>query len=224
MFKQPLVQFIDVEKSFLGNHPIFSNVNFKINQGEFLFLTGISGAGKSTIFRLILGLETPNKGRVIFNNYNVHQLPKKVSPKHLRSVGMVFQDYKLLAHQSPKKNITIPLQIAGLIGSKAEKKINNIVDAIGIRPLLKRPTKSLSGGEQQLIAIARAAVHSPQLILADEPTANLDPQMGAKIIDILKQLNGMGITVVIATHDIHLIKSHEKRTILIKNSDLIEVQ
>ena len=227
MFDQPLIQFIEIEKSFLGKRPVLSNINLEISRGEILFLTGISGAGKSTVLRLIMGLESPNKGRVLYNGYNVHQLSKKKYPNHLRSIGMVFQDYKLLSNKTAKENIGIPLQIKGIGGIRAEKRVVEIAHHAGIGHLLEQPIKCLSGGEQQLIAIARAAVHEPLLILADEPTANLDPTTALKIIRILKQLNEKGITVVIATHDMHVLKTQKNRknrTILIKNASFITIQ
>ena len=201
-----------------------SNISCDILPGEFLFLTGVSGAGKSTFLRLIMGLERSDSGHVIYNGTNVNQLEKKKFPNHLRSIGMIFQDYKLLENKTALENIKIPLQIRGISAAKGEKQISRMVDQIGIGHLLKQSIKSLSGGEQQLISVARAAIHDPLVILADEPTANLDQKMAAKILRILKQLNNNGITVIIATHNIHLIKSHNHRTILIKNAGLVEVR
>ena len=224
MSDQPLVQFVDVEKGFPGRLPLYSNVNFAISRGEFLFLTGVSGAGKSTILRLILGLESPDRGRVLYNGYDVHRLSKKQYPKHLRSIGVVFQDYKLLGNKTAKENIGISLQIKGIDGIRMGKRVEKIAHQIGIENLLGQSISSLSGGEQQLVAIARAAVHRPLLILADEPTANLDRQAAAKIMGILRKLHRENIAVVISTHDFQVIKKHKIRTIVIKDSNLTTIQ
>ena len=224
MSEENLIQYIDIEKSFLGKKPIFSDINLTINAGEFVFLTGVSGAGKSTMFSLLLGTETPNKGRVIYKNYDVHKLPQRSIRHHRRSIGMVFQDYKLLINKTSRENISIPLKIASSSKKDIEYKLEELALKLNIEHLLDQTVKTLSGGEQQLIAIARAAIHSPNVILADEPTANLDQKMALKIFKIFERLNAEGITIIIATHDIHLIKSHEKKTILLKNAGLIEVR
>ncbi len=184
----------------------------------------MSGAGKSTILRLILGLESPDRGRVLYNGYDVHRLSKKQYPKHLRSIGVVFQDYKLLGNKTAKENIGISLQIKGIDGIRMGKRVEKIAHQIGIEHLLGQSISSLSGGEQQLVAIARAAVHRPLLILADEPTANLDRQAAAKIMGILRKLHRENIAVVISTHDFQVIKKHKIRTIVIKDSNLTTIQ
>lgn len=224
MPEENLIQYIDIEKNYLGKKPIFSEINLTINSGEFVFLTGISGAGKSTMFKILLGLEVPSRGRVIFTDYDVHKLPLKKVRFHLRSIGMVYQDYKLLTNKTARENISIPLKIINTPKNEIEKKINELARKLNIENLLNQNIETLSGGEQQLVAIARAAIHSPKLILADEPTANLDQKMALKIFQIFEKLNAEGTTIIIATHDIHLIKSHEKKTVLLKNSGLIEVR
>ncbi|MBT4286508.1 MAG: ATP-binding cassette domain-containing protein [Deltaproteobacteria bacterium] len=224
MSEENLIQYIDIEKNFLGKKPIFTDINLTINSGEFVFLTGISGAGKSTMFNLLLGTETPNEGRVIYRNYDVHKLPKRKIRHHRRSIGMVFQDYKLLTNKSSRENISIPLKIANSSKNDIDYKLNELALKLNIEHLLDQNVETLSGGEQQLVAIARAAIHLPDVILADEPTANLDQKMALKIFNIFERLNAEGITVIIATHDIHLIKSHKKKTVLLKNSGLIEVR
>lgn len=220
----PQVKLVNLEKRYPHREPIFTNVNLEISSGEFIFLTGVSGAGKSTIFKLIMGLEKPSAGQVIFNEGGIHNISEKELPYHLRSIGMVFQDFKLLPKKSGWENINVPLQILGVTSFEAEKKIQDVTRRIGIEHLVDQPVESLSGGEQQLVAIARAAVHSPRIILADEPTANLDNKMSVKIFQNLMLLNELGTTVVIATHDIHLIKSQNKKTLLLKKSGLLEVR
>lgn len=221
--QKPLITFQKVKKSFLGKEPIFTDINLKVFKGEFIFLTGVSGAGKSTLFRLLLGLEKPDKGSIFFNGTVVTSLVREQMSEHRRSIGMIFQDYKLLEKRTAEDNIAIPLQINGTSRNAKKARIKDLADKLKINDILKQPVKSLSGGEQQLIAIARAAVHSPILILADEPTANLDEKMATHIFNMLTLLNEEGMTVVVATHDINLLKAYNKRILLLKQSALIEV-
>ena len=224
MQKKLLIALQKLKKSFLGKQPVFSDINVEISNGEFVFLTGVSGAGKSTIFRLLLGLEKPDSGSILFNGSEVTTLTGNEMLRHRRSIGMIFQDYKLLEKRTAEDNIAIPLQIKGIRRSAKSAEIKHITQKLKIDNILKQQVGSLSGGEQQLVAIARAAVHSPTLILADEPTANLDQKMATRIFDMLTLLNEEGTTVIVATHDISLLKAYEKRILLLKNSTLIEVQ
>ncbi len=224
MAGKELIRLKSVTKSYLGKEPIFSDLNLTISKGEFLFLTGISGAGKSTIFKLIVGLEAPDTGSVRFDGVEVNKLSKSQIPIHRRSIGMVFQDYKLLNHRTTENNISIPLKIAGFNRYQQDKKIQRIAKELNLNSILKQKVGSLSGGEQQLVAIARAAIHSPKLVLADEPTANLDHKSAQNILNILSLLNTRGITVIIATHDIQLIKSMNERILLLKKSGMLEVK
>ncbi|NQU63814.1 MAG: ATP-binding cassette domain-containing protein [SAR324 cluster bacterium] len=221
--QKPLIIFQKVKKSFLGKEPIFSDINLKVSKGEFIFLTGVSGSGKSTLFRLLLGLEKPDKGSIIFNGIAVTSLVREKMSQHRRSIGMIFQDFKLLAKRTAEDNIGIPLQINGTSRSEKKARIKDLAHKLRISEILKQPVKNLSGGEQQLVAIARAAVHSPILILADEPTANLDEKMAKHIFSMLTLLNEEGMTVIVATHDINLLKAYKKRILLLKQSALIEV-
>ncbi len=207
----------------MNKKPVFADIDMVVEKGEFLFLTGVSGAGKSTVFKLINGLEKPDNGDVIFNKRFVSKLDQKEMSLHRRQIGVVFQDYKLLNHKTAAENIAMPLQIMGLTSSKIEKKVRAIAKKTGIESLLKQRIESLSGGEQQLVAIARASIHKPLLILADEPTANLDQKTAGKILKMLATLNEEGMTVIIATHDINLIKAHSRRILIIKNRTIMEV-
>jgi cell division transport system ATP-binding protein len=220
----PLISFVNVTKGYLSKEPVFKNINLKIDNGEFLFLTGISGAGKSTVFRLLMGLEKPDSGQVFFQGQEVAGLNKKNLSFHRRNIGMIFQDYKLLQNKTTLENIEVPLLIKGVPSKQRELLIGQISKTSQIRHLLHQKVESLSGGEQQLVAIARAAIHSPKVILADELTANLDQTMANLIIETLRNLNESGVTVIIATHDVNLIKTYRQRILLLKNADLIEVQ
>ena len=218
------IQFKNVKKHFLNDRPIFQELNLTISKGEFLFLTGVSGAGKSTLLNLILGIEKPDSGEIFFEGEEINSLSDRDTTLHRRKVGMVFQDYKLIEKKSAKDNIAVPLKINGSSLGKINSRISKVTRMLGIKALLNRTIESLSGGEQQLVALARAAVHHPPVILADEPTANLDKSMADRIMDSLNMLNELGITIVISTHDVHLIKAQQKRTILIKNSTIVDVR
>ncbi len=218
-----LIRLKKITKSYLKKKPLFTDLDMQVERGEFLFLTGVSGAGKSTVFKLLLGLELPDQGEIFVNGAKINGLSDKEMSHHRLNIGVVFQDYKLLPLKTAEENIAIPLQIQGRSPSYIEKKIKQVAGKIDIESLLDQPIESLSGGEQQLVAIARASIHSPALILADEPTANLDQKMAGRIITTLLELNESGKTVIIATHDINLIKAHNKRILLIKNSGLHEV-
>ena len=218
------IQFKNVKKHFLNDRPIFSDLNLNISKGEFLFLTGVSGAGKSTLLNMILGIEKPDSGEIFFEGEDINSLSPHNITFHRRKVGMVFQDYKLIEKKSARDNIAIPLKINGLSLGKINSKVLKISRMLGINGLLNRTIESLSGGEQQLVALARAAIHQPPVILADEPTANLDKTMAERIINNLNRFNRSGITIILSTHDIHLIKAQQKRTVLIKNSTIIDVR
>lgn len=218
-----LISLKDITKGFLDKKPLFCGLEMDVHRGEFLFLTGISGAGKSTLFKLLIGIELPDEGEVNVGGRRVHALTPREMAYHRRKMGIVFQDYKLLPRKTAQENIAVPLEIMGLSAQNIEKKIKQQARKLDIDYLLNQRIESLSGGEQQLVAIARASIHTPQLILADEPTANLDQKMAGRILNMLLELNEEGITVIIATHDINLIKSHNCRILLIKNSVLREV-
>jgi cell division transport system ATP-binding protein len=218
-----LIRLKGVTKGFLDKKPLFSKIDMEVKRGEFLFITGISGAGKSTLFKLLIGIEVPDEGDIFIDGKLVNTLNQREMAFHRRKIGVVFQDYKLLSRKTAAENIAVPLQIKGLATNKIEQQIRMLAQKMEIESLLNQPIQSLSGGEQQLVAIARASIHSPQVILADEPTANLDQKMAGKILNMLLTLNEAGITVIIATHDINLIKAHNTRILLIKNSTLVEV-
>ena len=224
MSSTPLIRFDKVTKSFLGKEPVFKQISLQINNGEFLFLTGISGAGKSTIFRLLMGLEIPDSGKVLFEGGDVSRLGRRGLSLHRRRIGMVFQDYKLLKKKTALENIEVPLQIMGISARQRSIRIRELSKTLRIESFLNQRVESLSGGEQQLVAMARAAIHRPKVLLADEPTANLDQKMANLIVEMLTVLNNTGLTVVIATHDVALIKAHRKRILLLKRADLFEVE
>ena len=220
---QTQIQYTRIVKSYLQKEPIFKGGNLTIAAGEFLYLTGASGAGKTTLFRLLMGLEEPEEGEVLFEGKPISQLKEKERPAHLRKFGVVFQDYKLLEHKTSRDNIAIPLLIKGMNLNDIQWKVDALAERLGFQSLLEQKVSSLSGGEQQLIAIARAYVHEPAVILADEPTANLDLSTAEHTLDILRKINQGGTTVILATHNLDLIKRHPARTLLIRDAKILEV-
>ncbi|MDT8447381.1 MAG: ATP-binding cassette domain-containing protein [bacterium] len=218
------IQFKGVVKGYLKKEPILSNLNLSVACGEFLYLTGASGAGKTTLFKLLMGLELPDAGEVYFEGHSVTALKPKAMPAHRRQFGMIFQDYKLLEKKTARDNISLPLLISGLDLEETRRRIDDIALKLDMDHILDQPVQSLSGGEQQLVAIARASVHNPSVILADEPTANLDQETAQRIYEILVKLNQGGTTVILATHNLSLIKKHPQRTLLIREGRLLEVQ
>lgn len=218
-----MLELINIKKSFSGKTPILKNVNFKVRKGEFLFLSGVSGAGKTTIFKMFLGLESYDEGKILFLGKDIKSISNADMPYHRRKIGMVFQDYKLLNKRTVEENLSVPLMIQGLPQNIIGKKVKKLADEMKIPHLLPQKVFSLSGGEQQLTAIARAAIASPSLLMADEPTANLDSETAKHILDILKGVQKKGTTVMIATHDIQLIKEYADRILLIKNQEVLEL-
>ena len=215
-----LVRFVGVTKSFLEQRPILRDVNVNLKRGEFIFLTGVSGCGKSSMLKLIHRQLSPDSGHVEFEGRPVgrlrlHQLRQRI--------GFAFQDYKLLEGQSVESNVTLPLRILGLDGRTIERRLAEIAKFCMIEKLLERQVRTLSGGEQQLVSMARAGVHRPSLILADEPTANLDRQATLKILALLQSFQRIGVTVLVATHDIELLKSYKTRILLIQDRKIRDI-
>ncbi|MDH5561781.1 MAG: ATP-binding cassette domain-containing protein [Deltaproteobacteria bacterium] len=218
------ISFNGIEKKYLRKEPLFRDLSLSIKQKEFVFLTGISGSGKSTFFKLIMGLEMPDKGSVCFNGETVNLIPPRQMPYHRRGIGIVFQDLKLLQKKTAYENIILPLLIRGVSKKQIQSGVKRVSKRLSIEPILKQPVQALSGGEQQLVAIARATISVPRIILADEPTANLDQAMAHKILETFNNLNANGATVIIATHDVGLIKAYQKRVLLIKDQNIIDVE
>lgn len=196
-----MISFSQVTKRYPGGHEALSGVDVAIAQGELVFLTGHSGAGKSTFLKLIAAIERPTRGVVSLSGQNVGRLSRRAVPYLRRNIGLVFQDHKLLFDRSAIENVVLPLDIAGVERRESLKRARAVLDKVGLLAREKANPVSLSGGEQQRLCIARAIVHRPAILLADEPTANLDPDYAAAIADLLLSLNRAGVTVVIATHD-----------------------
>lgn len=201
-----MIRFHGVAKRYPGGNDALRGVSFEINRGEMVFLTGPSGAGKSTLLRLIPLLERPSRGSIIINEVNLATLSRSRVPYLRRSVGMIFQDHRLLADRSVFNNVALPLVIAGFEHKEVRRRVRAALDKVGLLNRERSDPTTLSGGEQQRVGIARAVVSRPPILLADEPTGNLDPALSEEIMRLFEQFNQIGVTVLIASHDHTLVE------------------
>jgi cell division transport system ATP-binding protein len=215
-----LVSFSAVAKRYPGGKAALHDVSFGLEAGELAFITGRSGAGKSTLLKLIPAIERPSSGSVIVNGQNVGALRRAAIPYLRRNIGLVFQDQKLLYDRSVYDNVMLPLAFSGHAPGEAARRARAALDKVGLLAREKSNPIELSGGEQQRLAIARAVVNRPALLVADEPTANLDAESAARVLDIFVAFNQVGVTVLIATHDHGLIERYGKRVLHLSEGKL----
>jgi cell division transport system ATP-binding protein len=208
-----MIRFDNVSKRYATGHEGLSNTSFAIEEGQMAFLTGHSGAGKSTLLRLIGCLERPTRGQVWVNDRNLNKLSNSQIPYHRRDVGMIFQDHRLLHDRTVFDNVALPLVVAGASPNEIKRRVNAALDKVGLLHKERSMPLTLSGGEQQRVGIARAVVSKPKVLLADEPTGNLDPELSKEIMELFMEFNRVGVTLLIATHDIALILSMSQRII-----------
>jgi cell division transport system ATP-binding protein len=208
-----LISFSAVSKRYAGGQEALRGVSFALEAGEFAFLTGHSGAGKSTLLKLIPAIERPTSGSVIVNGQNVGALKRSALPYLRRNLGLVFQDQKLLHDRSVYDNVMLPLSFSGQPPREAARRARAALDKVGLLARERANPIQLSGGEQQRLAIARAVVNRPAMLVADEPTANLDAESAGRIIDIFVSFHQVGVTLLIATHDQALIERYGKRVL-----------
>jgi cell division transport system ATP-binding protein len=212
-----MIQFEQVHKRYPNGREALAGVSFKIEDGELAFLTGHSGAGKSSILKLIALIERPSRGQVIINNQNTSRIKPRGIPQFRRQIGVVFQDHKLLHDRPVSDNVALPLIIAGVPRREVDRRVRASLDQVGLLGKEKSRPLELSTGEQQRVGIARSIVAKPSLLIADEPTGNLDPQLALEIMNLFKRFNEVGVTVVIATHDVHLIEHFGARRIVLSD-------
>lgn len=217
-----MITFEHVSKRYPGGVSALLDLNFHIDAGEMVFLTGHSGAGKSTLLRLILMLEQATGGQVVVNGRNLSKTPARLTAQVRRQIGMIFQDHKLLSDKTVFDNVSLPLMIAGMRYSEIRKRVRAVLDKVGLLGKEKMWPLMLSGGEQQRVGIARAIVSMPPVLLADEPTGNLDPQLSKELFGLFRQLNAQGATVLIASHDLSLIRSMSQRVLVLSAGRLID--
>jgi cell division transport system ATP-binding protein len=216
-----MIQFINVFKDYAGSHQALRNVNFHLNKGEMAFLTGHSGAGKTTLLKLIMLIEKVSRGQVQFDGENLCQFSKNDVPYHRRSIGMIYQNPQLLANRTVFENVSLPLVIAGFKPAEIKRRTHAALDKVDLLKKENCYPLALSSGEQQRVGIARAVVTKPQLLLADEPTGNLDPNLAEEIMKLFEAFNNVGVTVLVATHDLPLIARMNHRILTLKDGQLI---
>ena len=216
-----MIQYFHVSKQYYKDQFALSDINLSIEKGEFVFLTGASGAGKSTLLKLAFKEELPSKGQILVDSVNIGLIPERKLYRLRRQIGVVFQDFKLLMDRTVYDNVAIPLLVRGEKKAVIEKKITSTLALVGLSHRRKYPTSHISGGEQQRVAIARAIIGSPKIVIADEPTGNLDTELSIEIIKIFERINANGITVIIATHDQNLINLFPKRLIKLDRGQLV---
>ena len=217
-----MIRFDQVSKRYEGGKEALSRVSFEMPAGEMAFLTGHSGAGKSTLMKFIIVMERASQGQVIVNGTNLNRISAKQVPYIRRNVGVVFQNHQLLFDRTVYDNVALPLTIAGYQPREVGRRVRAALGKLGLSKKEKQYPVALSGGEQQRVGIARAVVNRPTILLADEPTGNLDPTLSREIMDLFDQFNQVGVTVLIATHDLDLVARMGKRELILKQGRLLE--
>ncbi|MGC3872682.1 cell division ATP-binding protein FtsE [Halomonas sp. GXIMD04776] len=216
-----MIRFEHVGKRYGGRFDALANIDFQIRRGEMVFLTGHSGAGKSSLLRLLMRLERPSRGRVMVAGHDIDRLHTSQIPFYRRQIGVVFQDHQLLFDRDVFANVALPLQIQGVEPYESARRVRAALDKVGLLHREKALPIELSGGEQQRIGIARAVVNKPALLLADEPTGNLDPQLSADIMRLFEDFNRIGTTIMIASHDLALIARLHHRVLRLREGRLV---
>ncbi len=217
-----MIQMFHVTKSYDSSTHALIDVTIKIPKGDFLFITGPSGAGKSTLLKIMFGTEAPTSGQIILDGRNYVKIPSAEIPLLRRRIGFVFQDFKLISNKTVFENVALSLQVMGVDPMETKKRVLRMLSYVKLQHRANFKPLCLSGGEQQRVAIARALVKDPAIILADEPTGNLDPALSTETIELFREVNNKGTTVVIATHDKGLIERYARRTAHLENGRLTE--
>jgi cell division transport system ATP-binding protein len=216
-----MIVFQGVSKNYNGGSSALEEVDFEIGPGEFVSLAGRSGAGKSTVIKLLIGEDKPTKGRVFFGQYEVNKLKDNDLPAFRRHIGVVFQDFRLLSTKNAYENVAFALEVAGRPAREIKELVPQVLDMVGLGDKMKNCPNELAGGERQRVAIARAMIHRPEVIIADEPTGNLDPFHTFEIVKLLEKINELGTTVLLATHDKEVINSLDKRVITLDKGRIV---
>ncbi|MFO8142202.1 MAG: cell division ATP-binding protein FtsE [Marinobacter sp.] len=216
-----MIEFRQVTKRYDSDHTALRQVNFHLGRGELAFLTGHSGAGKSTLLKLIMVMERPTAGEVVVGGQQLNSLPKRQIPYIRRHIGVVFQNHQLLFDRSVYDNVAMPLEVMGASPRDIGRRVRAALDKVGLLNKEKMNPLQLSGGEQQRVGIARAVVNKPPVLLADEPTGNLDPALSADIMKLFTEFSQVGVTVLIATHDIALINEMGRRRLTLDHGRLV---
>ncbi len=216
-----MIRFDGVSKRYPGSVDALSRVSFELGAGEMAFLTGHSGAGKSTLMKLIILLERASQGQVFVNGTNLNRTSRRQIPIVRRGVGVVFQNHQLLFDRTVYDNVALPLTIAGYSPREVGRRVRAALGKVGLADKEKKFPVALSGGEQQRVGIARAVVNKPPVLLADEPTGNLDPELSREVMDLFDQFNQVGVCVLIATHDLDLVREMGRRELVLSGGSLV---
>ena len=216
-----MIRFEQVEKRYPNGHVGLHELSFRVRRGEFLFVTGHSGAGKSTLLRLLLAMERPTAGKLLLAGQNLAKITNSQIPFLRRQIGVVFQNHQLLFDRSVFANVALPLQILGLPQEEVNQRVSLALERVSLKDKALQAPADLSTGQQQRVGIARAIVHQPALLLADEPTGNLDPRLAAEIMSVFEDINQLGTTVLIASHDLALIARMRQRMLTLQRGRLI---
>ncbi len=219
-----VISFENVTKIYQNGTLALTNINLKINKGDFAFIIGQSGSGKSTMIKLILKEEEATEGIITVNGFNVTTMGRKEIPYYRRSIGVVFQDFRLLPGKTVYENVAFAIQIVEALPKEIRRRVPMILGLVGLSNKAKVYPNQLSGGEQQRVALARALVNNPALLVADEPTGNLDPETSWEIMKLLTEINQMGTTVVVATHEKNIVDTMKKRVIALSKGEIIRDQ
>ncbi|MDZ4660271.1 MAG: cell division ATP-binding protein FtsE [Pseudomonadota bacterium] len=217
-----MISLSHIYKTYPGPIHALSNFDLNIEKGESVFITGPSGSGKTTLFRLVSGFDRPSSGAISVAGFNINELTEKEVPYFRRNIGVVFQDFRLLKDRTVFENVALPLEIKGQKFVGIKQKVNEMLDIVGLTFKREQHPEQLSGGEQQRVAIARALIHQPGVLIADEPTGNLDEELSLGIMELLDKVNAQGTTVLIATHDMDLVKKKRRRVIQIKSGNIVK--
>lgn len=216
-----MVEFTDVFKEYENGVKALKGVNFKVNEGEFVFLVGPSGSGKSTIIKLITGEIAPSDGKIVVNDFDLTRMRISRMPYLRRSLGIIFQDYRLIEDKTVYENVAFAMRVVGASNKEIRRRVAYVLQLVGLDSRTKRYPRELAGGEQQRVAIARALVNNPRMIIADEPTGNLDPAKSLELMMLLEKINEMGTTMLIVTHEKELVNRFAKRVIAIDSGRII---
>ena len=216
-----MIRFDNVSKRYDNGFEALSRINFTVEPGEMLFLTGHSGAGKSTLMKLIMQMERPSNGQIRVDGHDLNRMSSSQIPYYRRNIGVVFQNHQLLFDRTVFDNVALPLQIAGLPHQEIGRRVRAALDKVSLLEKERLNPIVLSGGEQQRVGIARAVVNKPTMLLADEPTGNLDPELSEEIMTLFRQFNEVGVTIMIASHDVELLKRMNKRILGLVEGKLV---
>ena len=216
-----MIEFNEVSKKYSNTSFGLRDINLSISENEFVSIVGHSGAGKTTLLKMLLGEDRPTKGKVLFETVNIHRLRNRDVPYYRRRIGIVFQDFRLLPDKTTFENIAFAMEVAGRTDKEIAADVPNVLELVGLHDKMWSFSHELSGGERQRVAIARSIINQPDLLIADEPTGNLDPSNTYEIVQILKRINDMGTTVLLTTHNKGVIDSLNKRVVTMENGRII---